>query len=293
VRRELYLDDKDIHKWSVTISAAQQNGQSIFWVTMLRPDIGKHGDGRRTVPGAVPEVAAFIEDERKAKHRDLSRMAVLCGELGVDLATDLSLYPTALGERGRYFVEVRRALETESQGKRLVFLDPDNGVGTSNREGRQIHPDHLRSVWSALRQGDTLAVVQFSHRNSDWVGLLQTRIAQILDVPVAHVRPQPWGIVCLYLVDRISIESGGFVGDVPHAMPDERRIPARQALMLDHCLYCDQPWKGGSFPVGWDGHAEFVCQSVADLPQEERKPAFRGMMLQDGYQLGRKRRTVR
>ena len=52
---------------------------------------------------------------------------------------------------------------------------------------------------------------------------------------------------------------------------------------VEQCPYCGQPWKNGSFPVGWDGHAEFICRGVAHLPQSERKSAFKAMMIQDGH----------
>src|SRR6516225_2953574 len=35
------------------------------------------------------------------------------------------------------------------------------GGGTSNRDGQQIHPNHVTQIWSPLRDGDTLAIVQF------------------------------------------------------------------------------------------------------------------------------------
>jgi len=69
----------------------------------------------------------------------------------------------------------------------------------------------------------------------------------------------------------------------PARVTVEKESDNKPGVMLDRCPYCNQPWKNASFPVGWDGHAEYVCSSVAHLPQEERKPTFKRMMKADGY----------
>jgi hypothetical protein len=297
MRSELYADSRDEWKWSVAIRHARQVSQTIFWVVMLRPNVGEHGKDRQPVGDALQEVTDFFSEERlshdEGKPKELSNVSRLCSQMGVSLVAEMALYPASLAQRGNYVDGVVRALQAESQYRRFVLLDPDNGIGESSRRGEQVHVAHLKQIWRALGDGDTLAVVQFQNNIPDWIMSLRTRIAQLLSVPLSHVRSFSWRNVCLYLVDFATETYEGpeaISEDHAGAVPAVRAVPAQIA---DQCPYCGQVWRNGSFPVGWDGHAEFVCRSVADLPQHERKPAFRGMMLRDGYQLGRKRRTVR
>ena len=207
MRTELYADSRDEWKWSVAIREAREAGQSIFWVVMLRPTVREHGNDRTPVPRALPEVRQFFAQERRlldaGQPKSLARITALCSQLGIELFSDMEAYPATLGQRGHYIGNIVRALQARQvHVKHLVLLDPDNGIGEAHTDGKQVHLTHLQAVWGALRQADTLAIVQFQHRIPDWVVALQNRVAQTLAVQVQQVRCSVWANLCLYLVDR-------------------------------------------------------------------------------------------
>ena len=75
MRAELYADSRDEWKWSVVIRHAQQSGQSLFWVVMLRPTANQHGNDRGIVEGALPEVTSFFTQESGATMTKVSQRA--------------------------------------------------------------------------------------------------------------------------------------------------------------------------------------------------------------------------
>jgi hypothetical protein len=209
MRTELYADSRDVWKWSVAIKHAQQSAQSIFWVAMLRPGKGRHGNDRKVVQGSLPKVGEFFAREREyldlGHPKSLSRITNLCSETGIELFCDMEAYPAALGQRGRYFSRLVDALRARQRHlKYLVLLDPDNGIGQARTKGEQIHTSHLQLIWDATRKGDTLAVVQFQQFIPKWVASLQQKIACWLAVDVTQVCSHAWDNICLYLINRSS-----------------------------------------------------------------------------------------
>jgi hypothetical protein len=239
MRSELYADSRDEWKWSVAIRHARQVSQTIFWVVMLRPNVGEHGNDRQPVEDALQEVTDFFSAERlshdEGKPKELSNVSRMCSQMGVNLVAEMALYPASLAQRGNYVAGVVRALQAESQHKCFVLLDPDNGIGESSRKGEQVHVAHLKQIWTALREGDTLALVQFQNRIADWVESLQTRIADLLDVPIPQIRCFPFSNICLYLVDVTTAKNH----DLPRPAA-ERHAGARTAPTMDRCPYCGQ-----------------------------------------------------
>jgi len=207
MRKELYADSRDEWKWSVAIRHALHTGQSIEWILMLRPDVGKHGNTKGAVPSTEPAVTTFFARERQhhaqGQPKNLSGVANLCTQLGVRLASHTAPYPSAMSTRSRYFDNVSAALHVRKEDLHyLALCDPDNGIGTSRVSGTQIHVSHLQQIWSALRDGDTLGMVQFQQRIPNWIVTLQSRIAKVLGVAIPQARSFPWGNLCLYLIDR-------------------------------------------------------------------------------------------
>jgi hypothetical protein len=193
VRTELYADSRDEWKWSVALRHAPGAGQSIYWAAMLRPAINQHGNDRAAVPNALPEVTSFLLRERdhlaQGQPRSLGRITRLCDLMGPELFANFEPYPTTFNERGRYIGSIVRSLLARGADLRhLVLLDPDNGIGESRTNGKQVHVAHVQQIWKALQSGDTLALVQFQHFIPDWVETLKRRLADVLAVAPAQVR---------------------------------------------------------------------------------------------------------
>jgi hypothetical protein len=207
VRTELYADSRDEWKWSVALRHAREASQSVYWVAMLRPAIHQHGNDRAAVANALPEVTSFFCREREqlaqGQPRSLNRITKLCDLMGLELFADLEAYPTTLNERGRYIGAIVHSLESRGGDLRhLVLLDPDNGIGESRTNGKQVHVTHVQQIWKTLRTGDTMALVQFQHFIPDWAETLRGRLADALAIAPAQVRSWQWQNVCLYLADR-------------------------------------------------------------------------------------------
>lgn len=213
MRAELYADSKDAWKWSIAIRKAKESQQVIYWVVMLRPDLGEHGDDEREVLEFIPSVASFFKDERrlheKGRPPSLARTTLICEKEGVELFSFFEQYPSGETGRLRYMKNVSRAVAARTDGTNiLVLLDPDDGIGERKSNGKQIYKSHLSLVWDSLRQGDSLGIVQFQNhvtedgeRNS-WPRVLQKGIAGCLGVQAANVVPNHWDKVCVYLIDR-------------------------------------------------------------------------------------------
>lgn len=206
MRTELYADSRDVWKWSVAIRCARQSGQSILWVAMLRPMVGVHGGDRKVVEGALPEVSTFFDEERRrhdnGQPKSLARVTKLCAQIGIELFSDLEAYPATLARRDRYINRIVEITARPRDLKYFVLLDPDNGLGEAESKGEQIHVSHLRRIWENMRDGDTLALVQFQHFVANWIGSLRKKIAGVLTVDVPRVCPFPWDNVCLFVVER-------------------------------------------------------------------------------------------
>src|SRR5438132_12539714 len=100
MRAELYADSRDIWKWTVAIREARQRNQPIYWVVMNRPDQQEHGKDRSEVPGALPEVKTFFEQERRridvGESRDLTRIQSLSKSANISLEMNMDSYPKKL-----------------------------------------------------------------------------------------------------------------------------------------------------------------------------------------------------
>ena len=213
MRAELFADSKDVWKWSVAIRKAKEEGQCIQWIAMYRPDENMHGDDERNVPNAIPEVEEFFRGERAfiadGHPACLSRTTVICHQLGVEMFANLDHYPSSEPKRKVYLEAICKAISSRKTSKPyLVLLDPDDGIGQRQSNGKQFHKDHLRLVWNCLKEGDTMGIVQFKQHLRDgdvpnsWHLALQKVIAGIVGVSADKVVPHRWDIVCIYLVDR-------------------------------------------------------------------------------------------
>ena len=174
---------------------------------MLQPMVGLHGGDQKPVKEALREVSRFFAQERRhhdnGHPRSLPRITNLCSQMGVELFSDIEAYPAALSQRDRYINRIVETLKARQENLNyLVLLDPDNGLGESKFNGEQIHVSHLERIWNSMRDGDTLALVQFQHFVPDWIGSLRKKIAEVLTVEVLRVRPFPWDNMCLFIVYR-------------------------------------------------------------------------------------------
>jgi hypothetical protein len=207
MRNELYADSRDELKWTVATTNATTRNQSIRWVAMFRQDIGFHGNGVQNVPNAATVVTEFFLRERQAfqgtETPALERVVVLCQALQLPISMNLGQYPVSVKRRLAYIQNEIRYLEGRPQTQRdFVLVDPDNGIGRQSKTGMQFHEAHVPLVWNGLRQGDTFGVVQFQHREDDWINRRRQRLAELIGVQVEQVESFAWNNVCVLTVHR-------------------------------------------------------------------------------------------
>lgn len=198
MQTQFYSDAKDVWKWSSVFAEAEGGPGSVYWVVTLRPDQGgNHGSDRQAVPGADPRVVDFFDRERalidRGQPRDLARTAVLFQEAAIPFDQDMDPYPAGMGKREAYVRNCMTWLSQRLPERRdVVFLDPDNGMGNTISNGRQVHMRHLRLLWDALRPGDVLMTIQFPWFRKNWVQALANELANALGVAPESVRTHAW-----------------------------------------------------------------------------------------------------
>jgi hypothetical protein len=97
---------------------------------------------------------------------DLGRIA----EVGTALGRSVHVIdrPFDPRERSAYFESVTAELASLTP-LRIVFLDPDTGIGRNNAGPEHVRVEELGKVWRALDPGDVLAVYQHADRTTNWV----------------------------------------------------------------------------------------------------------------------------
>ncbi|HEY3325116.1 MAG TPA: hypothetical protein VGP72_31975 [Planctomycetota bacterium] len=189
MRHQFYADRNDVEKWTLLLRLAKEHGASIFWGVMLTSDVGNtHGGNWSSVAGADPAVVAFFDEERRrisaGEPRDLTRVALLAEACGLPLRLFPDIYPGGESAQNKYVRELLVDL-AEVTGRRVVFLDPDNGLAGKNATDAHVRPEHLQEVWDALRTGDVLVLYQHGYRVADWPEVKRTQVAEVLQAAVA------------------------------------------------------------------------------------------------------------
>jgi hypothetical protein len=207
MRNELYADSRDELKWTIATTNATNHSQSIRWVAMLREDVNKHGKGTEVVPNASPVVTQFFQLERAAFQagsvRHLSRIVPLCNQLNISIEINLDPYPSSVNRRLSYIRNEVAYLQNRNPTRRdFVLIDPDNGIGRTKSNGMQLHESHVPLVWNALRTEDTFCVVQFQHREVNWIDQSRAKLADLIDVQIKRVHSHHWDNICLFTVNR-------------------------------------------------------------------------------------------
>jgi hypothetical protein len=125
MRNQFYSDRKDVWKWSLLLELAGGT-HHIFQIAMFRPDQGIHGNDFCDPGSCNHAVKRFFAEERLLGVRDISRVERL---LPGRITVFMDLYMN--GCRAAYFDHVIEI--TRKTKPKVVFLDPDNGIGSDTR----------------------------------------------------------------------------------------------------------------------------------------------------------------
>jgi hypothetical protein len=169
---------------------------------MLRKDKGQHGNDFAP-PGASadPVVTKFFENERqrhKVSPRSLERVThLLPGRISV------LLNPFEHSMRNKYFEQLIESLHREELGsKRIVLVDPDNGIAGRNCKGEHVKASELKLLWDHLHPGDSLIIYQHSNRSATWRRDKQQLVETAIGTDCFDVRVH--SSVCFFRFDKLA-----------------------------------------------------------------------------------------
>jgi hypothetical protein len=173
-----YSDNRDIVKWATLLHLARANRvECIVQVVFLQPGPDCHSfqlrSGKRQFPIAAEVREHFPRDV--ARIRDL---AVLTG-----ITIRVLNEPFHDRQRGEYLERVVRQIRDAGDGRKIVFLDPDNGIAPRQANGKHVSAAEVRQFWDVLRPADWLVLYQHRRRSARWREETRVKFAQACGAP--------------------------------------------------------------------------------------------------------------
>lgn len=177
-----YSDNRDIVKWATLLHLARAHrAECIAHVVFLQPGPDHRGfrlrSGNRQFPIAPEVWEHFPRDV--ARIRDL---AVLAG-----ITIRILNEPFHDEQRGEYTERVVRQIRDAGDGRKIVFLDPDNGLAPRHANGRHVTANEVRQFWNVLRPADWLVLYQHRRRSARWREATRAEFARACGAPAKAV----------------------------------------------------------------------------------------------------------
>ena len=179
MKDEWYGDKRDLVKWgSLLLLAEQHHLGRIIQVAYYRSSTW--------APLEIDGVEHALPASVVAHFRDVRGVRRLSGGSRVDVV-DVPL------ERGRTeYVQAVVAKIRSTQGRKLVFLDPDTGLEPAGGKGGPTHvlEHELQAVWASIRTRDVLALYQHqTNRNgSPWLDPKRLQFERALSLPPGRAK---------------------------------------------------------------------------------------------------------
>lgn len=163
-----YSDNRDIVKWATLLHLARAHRvRCIVHVVFLRPSLDwreaklKSDTGRFSIE---PEIWEHFP-------RDVARIRGLAEMSG--LAIRVFGEPFDVARRTEYVTRIAGQISESGDGRKIVLLDPDNGIAPRHANGRHVTAAEVALFWSILQPRDWLVLYQHRQRSAHWLG--QTR----------------------------------------------------------------------------------------------------------------------
>lgn len=167
-----YGDDRDIVKWAALLHLARAHTlESIIQVVFRQPGADWHkaslqsGSRRFAI---APEIWELFP-------RDVARIRDLAALTGISIR--VLNEPFVAAQRAEYVERVTRQIRDAGDERKLVFLDPDNGIAPRHANGRHVTAAEVAQFWSILRPADWLVLYQHRQRNAQWLSKTRVQFA--------------------------------------------------------------------------------------------------------------------
>jgi hypothetical protein len=171
-----YGDDRDLVKWgTVVLIASRHEIQEVLQVPFDSVSVAP----QLNVGGALEPVP----DTVWRHFRDLD----LVGALGEKVGVQIAVVSEKLERGGRkaYLATVISRLAASGGKRRLVLLDPDNGLEPKRASSKHVLVREVMEVWAGLEKGDVLTLYQHRYRDARWLCKTRLKLEEALRTPVS------------------------------------------------------------------------------------------------------------
>lgn len=167
-----YSDDRDLVKWATLLHLARAHAAECIVQVVFRqtgPDWrgAMLTSGRRRVP--IPKEIWEHFPRDVARVRDLAVMT------GIQIRVLNELFRHA--HRADYVGRVAGQIRDAEDGRKIVFLDPDNGIAPRHANGRHVTSAEVAQFWSILQPEDWLVLYQHRQRHARWLERTRAQFA--------------------------------------------------------------------------------------------------------------------
>jgi hypothetical protein len=178
-----YSDNRDVVKWATLLHLAQVHRvECIVQVVFLQPGPAHRGfrlrSGKRHFTIA-PEVWEHFP-------RDVARIRDLAVLTGITIR--VLNEPFHDTRRDEYTEHIVRQIRAAGDGRKIVFLDPDNGLAPRHANGKHVAAAEARQFWIALQPADWLVLYQHRRRSARWREETRAEFARACGAPAKAVR---------------------------------------------------------------------------------------------------------
>ncbi len=178
-----YSDNRDIVKWAALLHLARAHEiPCIVQVCFLQPGPERRSlrllsDGRQ-VP-IVPEIWEHFP-------RDAARIRDLAVQTGITIR--VLNEPFRDVSRTDYVERVARQIRDAGEARKIVFLDPDNGLAPRHANGRHVTAAEVRQFWDVLLPTNWLVLYQHRQRHTEWLERTRAQFARACGSALRRVK---------------------------------------------------------------------------------------------------------
>ncbi len=163
MRDTWYGDHRDLIKWGMLVHLARREGiRRIVQIAFLREDAKPT---LKTDRGDVD-----IADEVWSHFRNVKLVEKLGQDAKSKLEVEVIDQPFDHKRREAYIQNVSKLLKDHRE-KKVVLLDPDNGIEPQRAGPEHVKKTEVKEIWSSVRPLGWLVLYQHRRRSVDWLDL--------------------------------------------------------------------------------------------------------------------------
>ena len=169
-------------KWATLLHLARHHdARCIFHVAFLQPGPdwrkAKLASGSRRWP-IGPEIWEHFP-------RDVARSRDLAVMTGIPIRILNAPFQDA--RRADYVARTTRQIGDGGAERKIVFLDPDNGIAPRHANGRHVTAAEVTEFWNILQPHDWLVLYQHRQRHAHWMKRTRAQFAAACGSEVQRV----------------------------------------------------------------------------------------------------------